>query len=302
MKRAILILCMIAVSLCLFAGCSGATKNNAAAETASSGASTNLTVKVLDVGQGDAILVQTGKQVVLIDTSDVDERDKLRKELKKANVKALDKVILTHPHADHIGGMEVLLKEFSVKEVYDNGMPATSPLYRNYMKLLKEKGIKLHALKAGDRLDFGNQASFFVFSPTAEMVKNGQEKGYKHEPNNESVVGKLTFGEFTMLFTGDAEKETEAQELESFAKDLKCKVIKVPHHGSKTSSSAKFLQAVAPEVGIISCGAGNDYGHPHAPTLKQYQKVSCKVYRTDEDGTVTITTDGKNYTVKGEKK
>ncbi len=288
MKKAILILCMIAVSLCLFAGCGGATKN--------------LTVKVLDVGQGDAILVQTGKQLVLVDTSDEDERDKLRKELKKANVEALDKVILTHPHADHIGGMEVLLTEFSVKEVYDNGMPATSKYYLDYMKLLKEKGIKLHALKAGDRLDFGDQASFFVFSPTDEMVKNGQKKGDKHDPNNESVVGKLTFGEFTMLFTGDAEKETEAQELKSFAKDLKCKVIKVPHHGSKTSSSAKFLQAVEPEVGIISCGTGNDYGHPHAPTLKQYQKVSCKIYRTDEDGTVTITTDGKTYKVTGEKK
>lgn len=260
----------------------------------------NLVVKMLNVGQGDAILIQTPQQTVLIDTSDLDERDKLQRELNKAGVKTIDKVILTHPHADHIGGMDVVLNEFAVKEVYDNGMPSTSKIYLNYMKKLKAKGIVHKTLKAGDVVDFGSGASFHVFAPTESHQQEGQQKGYKHDPNNESIVGKLVFGEFAMMFTGDAEKKEEAAVVAGFDTELNAQVLKAGHHGSKSSSSKEFLRAVQPETALISCGAGNDYGHPHKETMKKYKALNLKIFETDKNGTITITTDGKTYEVKPE--
>ncbi|WP_019541546.1 ComEC/Rec2 family competence protein [Selenomonas bovis] len=299
----------------LLAGCGAAkTADNTAASTSSSAQGSakaavqtsvpqgTISIKMLDVGQGDAILIQTQEQTVLIDTSDVDERDKLRAQLAKAGVKKIDKVILTHPHADHIGGMEVLLDgSYEIGSIYDNGMPSTSKLYLSYMKKAKARGIPHHALKAGDVLDFGGGAQFEVLSPEESLVQKGQQKGYKHDPNNESVVGRLTFGQFAMLFTGDAEKEAEASIAARYGSELKSQVLKAPHHGSKTSSSAAYLRLVQPETCVISCGAGNDYGHPHKETLKKYAAIHAKTYETDKNGTITITSDGKSYEVKEEK-
>ncbi len=299
----------------LLAGCGAAkTADNTAASASSSAQGSakaavqtsvpqgTISIKMLDVGQGDAILIQTQEQTVLIDTSDVDERDKLRAQLAKAGVKKIDKVILTHPHADHIGGMEVLLDgSYEIGSIYDNGMPSTSKLYLSYMKKAKARGIPHHALKAGDVLDFGGGAQFKVLSPEESLVQKGQQKGYKHDPNNESVVGRLTFGQFAMLFTGDAEKEAEASIAARYGSELKSQVLKAPHHGSKTSSSAAYLRLVQPETCVISCGAGNDYGHPHKETLKKYAAIHAETYETDKNGTITITSDGKSYEVKEEK-
>ena len=299
----------------LLAGCGAAkTADNTAASTSSSAQGSakaavqtsvpqgTISIKMLDVGQGDAVLIQTQEQTVLIDTSDVDERDKLRAQLAKAGVKKIDKVILTHPHADHIGGMEVLLDgSYEIGSIDDNGMPSTSKLYLSYMKKAKVRGIPHHALKAGDVLEFGGGAQFKVLSPEESLVQKGQQKGYKHDPNNESVVGRLTFGQFAMLFTGDAEKEAEASIAARYGSELKSQVLKAPHHGSKTSSSAAYLRLVQPETCVISCGAGNDYGHPHKETLKKYAAIHAKTYETDKNGTITITSDGKSYEVKEEK-
>ncbi|MCI6284553.1 ComEC/Rec2 family competence protein [Selenomonas sp.] len=301
---------LLCMSLLLLAGCGNqnASGDSASASGASSASSQTssvsgtLTVKMLNVGQGDAILIETPEQTVLVDTSDVDERDKLKKELKKAGVKNIDKVILTHPHADHIGGMDVLFDgEYKIGMIYDNGMPSTSKLFTGYLKKAKAQGVKRQGLKAGDVLDLGGGARFEVLSLGADLVKQGQAKGYKHDPNNESVVGRLVFGSFTMLFTGDAEKETEAAILQSHRDGVKSLVLKAPHHGSHTSSSKAYLDAVQPEVCLISCGAGNDYGHPHKETLAAYKKIKANVFETDKNGTITITTDGKTYDVKGEK-
>ena len=260
-----------------------------------------MTVKMLNVGQGDSILIETPEQTVLIDTSDVDEREKLAKELKKAGVTKIDKVILTHPHADHIGGMDVILNgSYHVGSIYDNGMPSASKLFIGYLKKAKAQGIQRQGLKAGDVLDLGGGARFEVLAPSADLVAKGQAKGYKHDPNNESVVGRLVFGGFTMMFTGDAEKDAEAAILQGHRDDVKSLVLKAGHHGSRTSSSSPWLAAVQPETCLISCGTGNDYGHPHKETLAAYKKINAKTYRTDQNGTITITTDGKTYDVKGE--
>jgi competence protein ComEC len=299
-KKIGLILGVALLLIAVLSGCGKTPEDSAAGNESaveSSMTAGNLVVKMLNVGQGDAILIQTSEQTVLIDTSDIDERDKLRRELTKAGVKKIDKVILTHPHADHIGGMEVVLDEFEVKEVYDNGMPSTSKIYLNYMKKLKAKGIDHKALKAGDVVDFGGGASFHVYAPTEAHQQEGRQKGYKRDPNNESVVGKLVFGEFAMMFTGDAEKKEEEPIVGGFGTDLKAQVLKAGHHGSKTSSSKEFLRAVQPETALISCGAGNDYGHPHKETMKKYKALHLKIFETDKNGTITVSTDGKTYTV-----
>lgn len=280
----------------------------------------NLKISMLNVGQGDAILIQTGKQVILIDTSDTDERDLLVRELEKFSVTKIDKLILTHPHADHIGSAKALinpgkkelaanpyLEKISVAEVYDNGIASTSPLYKSYMKAIDAKGITYAALKVGDTLDFGNSVKFNVLFPTSQLV-NAVNGGQKSDPNNESVVGKLTYKKFSMMFTGDAEKEVEAQLLaNNKTKDLKCDVLKAGHHGSYTSSTKKFVAAVDPDYVLISCGPDeerrNTYGHPHLEPLENYlaQGIDAKnIYCTRWNGTITVISDGKNFSVQPE--
>lgn len=302
MKHKFSMVMTLMLSLCLLlAGCGNkAASGDPAAGNAPAAAETakELTVKMLNVGQGDAILIETLEQTVLIDTSDLDEQEKLRAELKKTGIKRIDKLILTHPHADHIGGVEgVVLKDYEVGEVYDNGMPSKSKIYTRYMKLLKQKNIKRHGLVAGDEIDLGGGAKFKVYSPDKAVVDKGSKTTENHDPNNESVVGKLIFGDFAMMLTGDAEKTAEELMVKNYGHELKSTVLKAGHHGSKTSSSADFLREVNPEAALISCGAGNDYGHPHKPTMKKYHSLKLKIYETDKNGTITVKTDGKTYSI-----
>jgi len=264
----------------------------------------DLKITMLNVGQGDAFLIQTKTQNILIDTSDQDERSKLVSELEKAQVSTFDKIILTHPHADHIGGMDKILKDYTVKEVYDNGIASTSKLYQNYVKTFGAK--KIQHLKAGDTLDFGDGVKFEVLYPTAELVKevNG---GKKSDPNNESIVGRLVYKNFSVMFTGDAEKEVESNVwADNDAKKLKSTILKSGHHGSYTASTENFLSVVKPEVVLISAGeptdkrGGNTYGHPHVEPLENYLSAgidSKNIFWTWKNGTVVIVSDGKNFSV-----
>jgi len=265
-----------------------------------------LVVRMLEIGQGDAILVQTGTENILIDTADVDERDRLRAQLSQAGIEKggrIDKIILTHPHADHIGGMDVLLKEYAVGAVYDNGQPSNSPIYRGYMKLLAEKQVPRRALTAGDTLELGGGARFEVVAPTAAMIDAVHaKKKKKSDPNNECVVGRLVFGEFSMMFTGDAEDVEEEEILAHTPTErLRSTVLKVGHHGSKTSSTPAFLEAVHPNVGLISCGFPSKYWHPHKSTRTALSKRSIDVYSTPVNGMITVVSDGKTYRVEPEK-
>ena len=328
MKNKFILVALLLLTFVL-SGCGGGKTdggNSGGAATDSSAeakpVSADLKITMLNVGQGDAFLIQTKSQNILIDTSDMDERSKLASELEKAGVNTFDKIILTHPHADHIGGVEKLIKECTVKEIYDNGVAATGKLYQNYMKQIKDsKGKIKHAtLVTGDVVDFGDGVKFEVLAPDKSTVKAVNGGNQKTDPNNESVVGRLVYKDFTMMFTGDAEISEEVAILSS-SKDnlqnLKSRVLKSGHHGSRTSldpsnaSSVDFLRLMNPEYVFISAGeptdkrGGNTYGHPHPEPLQAYLNngiASKNIFWTWKNGTVTLITDGKNISVTPEVK
>lgn len=255
-----------------------------------------LTVKVLDIGQGDAILIRTKDQVVLVDTGDVPTKEKLVSMLKSQGISSIDKLIITHPHADHLGGAEAIFDNFTVKQIYDSGQKTTSNVYKQYLTQIKKKNIPFTVVTAGMTIDLGNETVLKVLAPDKQLFT-----GTESDLNNNSIVTKLVYGGFSMLLTGDAEKESEERMLHNDAAGLKSTLLKSGHHGSKSSSSVAFLQAVKPEAALISLGANNDYHHPHPSTLKKYNENKIKVYRTDTDGTLTVTTDGKTYTITKER-
>lgn len=263
---------------------------------------TGVTIKVLAVGQGDAILIRTPEQTILVDTGDTSETGRLREALKKEGVRRIDKLIITHPHRDHIGGAATVFRTCDVKEVYDNGQPTTTNVYREYLKTIQKKEIPLRTLRDGDGLDLGGGAALHVLSPTQEMVdERGMQNG-KVNLNLNSLVARLDYGDFSMMLAGDAEAPTEMGILGRHAPELlRCRLLKSGHHGSKTASCSKFLQALEADAVLISCGEDNEYHCPHPSVLTRYEKQEIDVYRTDRDGTITVRTDGKTYAIETER-
>ncbi len=297
----ILIAFILSVSVGLaLSGCGGSTaasgSTGGAAAKGDNGKSSTLTVRMLDIGQGDSFLLEKDGKFVMIDTGDIEHREAIVQLLKKYHVKTISKIIITHPHADHLGGMNAIFKNFKVESIYDDGMPANTASYKNYLKQIEANKIPYQSLKAGDEVNFFDGVNFKVLEP----VKKIKDQKGNSDFNNNSIVGRLTYGNFSMMFTGDAEKEEEASIL-SQKGTFKSDVLKVGHHGSRTSTSPEFLKAVAPKEAFISCGQGNDYGHPHKVTVDKLNKAKIHIYRTDRDGTVTLTTTGKEYTIQKER-
>lgn len=303
--------CVAAVCLALMmllGGCgNSATQGNGnTAQRASAATVTNsdkaLHVSMLNVGQADATLIQYQGKNMLIDTGDVDSRDALVKQLKDKNVKTLDVVLITHPHGDHLGGMAALFKAFSIKQIYDNGQAANTAMYKNYLKNIKAKHISYKALKKGDTISLGDDVQFAVLSPGTPFTKeNTQGVSESGLTNDNSIVCKMTYGTFSILFTGDAQKEVEDKLLKDYTGGkLQANVLKVGHHGSKTSSSPAFIAAVKPEAATISCGVNNQYKFPHKPTLDTLNKYHVNIYRTDKDGIISIISDGSSYDIQKE--
>ena len=251
----------------------------------------NLTVHFLDVGQGDSILLEHNDDTMLIDAGEIGKGDDVATYLKSEGITSLDYVVATHPHSDHIGGMSVILNGFSIGHFVDSGFPYTSKTYENMLTTIYKKNIPFTTPKRGDKIDFSSGIDVQVLNPGSTY--------FTDDLNQNSVVLKVTDGKVTFLFMGDAGIEAE-NEIMKGGYNVKADILKVGHHGSRTSSSASFINAVSPAVSVIEVGAGNDYGHPHKETLDRLQKVS-KVYRTDLDGTITITTDGSKYTVTTQK-
>jgi len=292
-----LVLVVTVFSLLFMAGCSGGISKGAqSGSNALVAANAPLTIQVLDVGQGDAILIRAKDQVVLVDTGDVPARDKLVSMLKSQGITTIDKLIITHPHADHIGGVAAVFQQFTVKQIYDSGQKSTSNLYKQYLIQIQKKNIPFTVVSAGMTIDLGNEINLKVLAPEAPFIG-----GSEPDLNNNSIVAKLVYRNFSLLLTGDAENEAEERMLKKDASALKSTLLKSGHHGSRTSSSIAFLQAVTPEAAFISVGANNDYHHPHPSTLKKYNDKKIDVYRTDTDGTLTVVSDGKAYTITKER-
>lgn len=317
MKKYLQIIC--GLMLCctmLLTGCgqSGGQSSDTATTNSKVEAKGQLTISMLDIGQGDAVLIQTGAKNILIDTGDDKyyedgkkgkENTQLLTELQKLKIDHIDTLVMTHAHADHIGKADKVIAQYGVKELVYNGIPSTSKYFINALKAAKANGTQQVKVKAGDVLDFGNGVSFEIVSPSQSLIDEDTaaiKAKKKVDVNNESVVGRLTFGNFAMLFTGDAEGPVEKTMAASYGKKLKCQVLKAGHHGSKTSSTAEFLKLVQPESVVMSLGVNNQYGHPHEALLNRLQKQGVKnIYRTDANGTITIVSDGSSYSITTEK-
>ncbi len=316
MKKYLQIICgLILCCTMLLTGCGqGGGQSSDTAANSKVEAKGQLTISMLDIGQGDAVLIQTGAKNILIDTGDDKyyedgkkgkENTQLLTELQKLKIDHIDTLVMTHAHADHIGKADKVIAQYGVKELVYNGIPSTSKYFINALKAAKANGTQQVKVKAGDVLDFGNGVSFEIVSPSQSLIDEDTaaiKAKKKVDVNNESVVGRLTFGNFAMLFTGDAEGPVEKDMAASYGKKMKCQVLKAGHHGSKTSSTAEFLKLVQPESVVMSLGVNNQYGHPHEALLNRLQKQGVKnIYRTDANGTITIVSDGSSYSITTEK-
>ena len=295
-----------------------------------------LQVHVLDVGpvNGDSILIiSPAGKAVLIDAGDTGKGKIVLDALKRYNVQQLDYFIGTHPHPDHLGGADEVIKAIKVLNVVDNGLapevsqaltaqiksanaanpsPGKKPavkrpdksatitkFYDEYKDSVAQSGAHYEKAQPGMNYDLGGGARLTILAPSEPLFTKEQIKTGGNLPNANSIVARLDYGAFSMLLPGDAEEQTEHRML---TKDLnlKTRILKVAHHGSKYATSQDFLDRVKPEAAIISCGEWNRYGHPAQVVLDRLKTMNVKVYRTDLQGEITITTKGRenDYTIK----
>ena len=250
--------------------------------------SQNLTVVFIDVGQGDSILViLPNTKTLLIDGGEREGYGKVLATLQEHGLSYVDVVVATHPHADHIGGLVDVIKSVDIGEVLDSGQVHTTQTFEDFLDAIDTKQIPLRSVRQGDSINLDPTVKIDVLNPPVNLLDSADnEAGF----NDNSVVLKLTYGEFSALLTGDMEERNEARLVSENTTGLDADVLKAGHHGSRTSSSLPFLNAVTPEVVIISLGAGNTYGHPHQEALDRISAA----FRTDIDGTITLTVNASN--------
>jgi len=254
-----------------------------------------LEVEILDIGQGDSILIRSPEgKTVLIDGGTGRSGD-LVEILQSRNIDSLNLMVATHPHADHIGGLDEVLEAIPVKAYLDNGMTHTTRSYAKVMRLVEQKKIKYIEGKAGRVLRLDDGITLTLLHPQDVRLKNTRS-----DLNSNSVVIRLTHKDNCFLFTGDAEEETEDLLVQKGIEP--CEVLKVAHHGSNHSSTMHFLKAVQPKIALVSLGKNNRYGHPGEESMERIKKVGAKIYRTDLLGHITLLSDGKKIQIQSQKK
>ncbi len=248
-----------------------------------------LSVHFIDVGQGDAILIQTPSgQSMLIDAGERNQGAQVVQYLRTQGISKLDILIGTHPHSDHIGGLIQIIKDFPVHKIYLPKVTHNTATFEDLLIAIKQQGLKVSTAKAGTQIPLQGVDACFV-GPVGDAYE---------KLNNYSAVVKLAYGNNSMIFTGDAETESEREMSLSSMGDLKADVLKVGHHGSSSSSSDAFLNAVAPQYAVIMCGLNNDYGHPHKEIIQKLNKKGIEIYRSDQNGNIVMSSDGNTIEIK----
>ena len=254
-------------------------------------ASGDLEVVFLDVGQGDAALLRHAEVTVLIDTGRHQANDVVPA-LTARGVDHLDLLVVTHPHADHIGQFDRVMAAVDVDEVWWSGAVATSQTFARAVAALEDADAAYEEPRAGDTTTIGPLTFEVVGPPVGANLR---------DLNNSSLAMRITYGDVRLLFTGDAEAPAESIMVSHHATTLDAEVLNLGHHGSSTSTTPAFLAAVDPDVAVYSAGAGNSYGHPHAEVLDRLDAAGVATYGTDVHGAVMVTTDGSDWTVTTER-
>ncbi len=282
----------IIVILFLLAGCSLTIETQAGPPISEE---SFLKVHFIDVGQGDATLIQQINQDntynMLIDAGNNGDGGYLVEYLKDQGVKTLDYIIGTHPHSDHIGGLDDVIKGFQVGAIIMPKVMANTRTFEEVMEAVSDKGLSITSPVPGTSYPLG-EAEFTILAPNSDDYAS---------LNDYSIANRIVFGSNSFIFTGDAEALSEEEILNNFNKrDLASDVFKLAHHGSSTSNTEDFLEAINPSYGIISCGQDNSYGHPHREIMAQLKARNILVFRTDLHGTIVINSDGKDISIETE--
>ncbi|HOJ12376.1 MAG TPA: MBL fold metallo-hydrolase [Clostridiales bacterium] len=247
----------------------------------------NIKVHFLDVGQADCILIQTSNNKnMLIDAGNNDDSSFILSYLNNLGIEKIDIAVGTHPHEDHIGSLDDVIKTFGIGKVYMPKVEHSSQTYLDVLTAIKGKELKVTTPVAGEYIDFDIDTKVQILAPNSDKYDN---------LNDYSIVVRLEYGNTSFLFTGDAETVSE-QEIVSKKYNINSDVLKVGHHGSTTSSSLAFIKAVSPKYSVISVGKDNKYGHPDSIIINRF-KMFGEVLRTDESGTIIITSDGEKITI-----
>lgn len=242
-----------------------------------------LSIHMIDVGQGDSILVQTPtNKNILIDGGDEDSENIIISYLRQKRIKTIDIIIATHPDSDHIGSLDNIIKKFNVNSIYMPEQSTDSEAYQNLINSCTDKNLSIQHLYKNDVLNIDNNINIYVLGPSY----------IQEESNLNSIVFKLTFNDNSFLFMGDAEEENEKEILHSF-KLNNINFIKIGHHGSNSSSSLEFIKKISPDIAAISCGYKNQYGHPHREVINNLKQNHVSIYRTDRIGDIVFYSDGE---------
>jgi competence protein ComEC len=243
----------------------------------------NLEVHFIDVGQADCILVKAPGGNMLIDAGNNADSNLVTSYIKKQGIEKLHVAVGTHPHEDHIGGLDAVINDFDIGKIYMPKVSHTTKTFEDVLLAIQDKGLKISSPTPGATFDLG-QAQFTILAPNSSSYD---------DLNNYSVVLKMQYGNTSFLFTGDAEDVSEREMLNK-GFGLTADVLKIGHHGSDSSTTSSFLKVVSPKFAVVMVGTDNSYGHPHQETMNRLKTNNIQVYRTDENGTIIATSDGKD--------